>query len=253
MMWQAARAVTFDAGNTLLHCDPTPAEIYSRVLSRHGRSVDAEEVGPIFSSVWTEAQRRTPAGVDRYGSVPGGERAWWGAFVREVLYRLDHEARWEILLDELYHEFSRPSAWHSYPEADEVLRALADAGLRLAIISNWDSRLPVILDALGLAPHFDTVSVSSLEKVEKPGRAIFDRTLERLGVPPLRAIHVGDGPLEDYRGAADAGMRPVLIDRAGLFVGTDMVRVDSLWGLMDLVGENGRQASAGGGFACSTR
>jgi len=253
MTWQGPSAVTFDAGNTLLHCDPTPPEIYSEALGRHGRAVAAEEVGPVFVAVWAEVQRRSPPGTDRYGSVAGGERAWWGAFVREVLLRLDHEAPWEVLLDELYEAFSRPEAWRAYPEAAEVLSALADAGVRLGIISNWDSRLPAILDALGLTDHFDTITVSSLERVEKPARAIFERTLERLGVLPADAVHVGDSPLEDYRGAEDAGMRPVLVDRAGLFAGSGMVRVESLHGLMDLLVGGATRTQPIESATCSTR
>lgn len=92
--------ITFDAGNTLLYCDPSPAEIYSEVLSRHGREVTADEVKPVFAGAWAELQARTPPGIDRYNSQPGGEKQWWGAFLREVLVRLEHDADWRpILID----------------------------------------------------------------------------------------------------------------------------------------------------------
>lgn len=253
MTCQAPAAVTFDAGNTLLRCDPTPAAIYAEALSRHGREVTAEEVGPAFSSVWADMQGQTPAGSDRYRSFPGGERAWWGAFVREVLARLRHGAPWEVLLDELYQAFERPDVWRSFPEVEEVLIALADDGLRLAVISNWDSRLPDILSDLGLTRHFDVITVSSLEGVEKPARTIFTRTLDRLGVTPARAMHVGDSPVEDYGGALEAGMQPVLIDRAGLFADTRMRRVDSLQGVTDLVRGLGWARPTAGSVSCSTR
>ncbi len=210
-------AVSFDAGNTLLACRPSPPGIYARVLSRLGRPVSAEEVGPVFARVWAEAQLRADPGTDRYSAMAGGERAWWGGFVREVLTRLGHDADWREALDELYAEFTRPEVWHTFPGVEETLADLRRRGLPLAIISNWDSRLPALLDALGLARFFAVISVSSLEGVEKPAAPIFRRTVARLGVDPAAVLHVGDSPLEDYEGARRAGLVPVLLDRDGRF------------------------------------
>jgi hypothetical protein len=59
-------AVTFDAGGTMIYCDPSPGEIYAHHLSRMGRPVKADEVGPVFRDAWAEMQRRTDPGLDRY-------------------------------------------------------------------------------------------------------------------------------------------------------------------------------------------
>ena len=228
--------ITFDAGNTLLFCEPTPAEIYSEVLSRHGRAVTADEVKPVFADAWVELQARTPPGIDRYNSQPGGEKQWWGAFLREVLARLEHDAEWRPLLDELYAAFSNPAVWKVYPETHVTLEALHGRGLELAVISNWDRRLPEILDGLGLTDWFRTVTVSAIEMVEKPAAGIFLRTLERLGVGPGETLHIGDSPLEDYDGATAVGMTPVLIDRPGTFVGNRYRRIGSLDEVSELLG-----------------
>ncbi|NOZ78233.1 MAG: HAD-IA family hydrolase [Acidobacteria bacterium] len=211
------RAVTFDAGNTLLSADPPPPVIYADVLSRLGRPVSPQQVGPIFAEVWAEAQLKTPPGTDRYAVTPGGERAWWGAFVQEVLARLGHDADWMEALDTLYEEFTRPEVWEVFPDVLGTLDRLKRDGYLLGLISNWDSRLPVLLEKLGLASFFDAISVSSLEGVEKPAAGIFLRTLDKLGVDPVEVVHVGDSPLEDYEGARRVGLTPVLIDRAGQF------------------------------------
>ncbi|MCU0304520.1 MAG: HAD-IA family hydrolase [Thermoanaerobaculales bacterium] len=208
------RALTFDVGNTLLRCDPPPAEIYAAALGRHGRPVTAAEVEPVFAAAWTELQTRTPPGVDRYGALPGGERMWWGAFLREVLARLDHEADWRPLLDDLWAAFARPEVWRLYPEVRPTLEAARRRGLRLGVISNWDRRLPEILGHLGLTGCFDTITVSAIEGLEKPAPAIFERTLARLGVAARQAVHIGDSPLEDYRGAEGVGMTALLVDRS---------------------------------------
>jgi len=228
--------ITFDAGNTLLFCDPTPAEIYSEVLSLYGRTVTADEVKPVFADAWAELQARTPPGIDRYNSQPGGEKQWWGAFLREVLARLEHDAEWRLLLDELYAAFSNPAVWKVYPETHATLEALHGRGLELAVISNWDRRLPEILDGLGLTGWFRTITVSAIEMVEKPAAGIFLRTLERLGVEPEETLHIGDSLLEDYGGSKSVGMNPVLIDRPGAFAGKGYRRIgalDEVLGLLD--------------------
>jgi putative hydrolase of the HAD superfamily len=228
MKMNGIAAVSFDAGNTLLYCDPSPAEIYATHLGRHGRSVQADEVGPVFAEAWAEMQQRTSAGEDRYGSTEGGERAWWGGFVREVLRRLDHDAPWQPLLDDLYDAFCDEQVWKVYDDTFSVLDQLQAMGVRLAVTSNWDRRLPQILNALHLSERFEVISVSAIEGVEKPAREIFGRTLAGLDLPPASVLHVGDSPLEDYAGASEAGLRALLIDRKGLFAGEPYECVSAL-------------------------
>jgi len=228
-------AVTFDAGGTMIYCDPSPGEIYAHHLSRMGRSVEADEVGPVFRDAWAEMQRRTVPGLDRYNSAPGGELAWWGEFVREVLRRLDHDAPWEPLLEDLYAAFCETSVWKVFPETVNTLETLAARGVRLAVISNWDRRLPDILRSLDIFEIFETVTVSSIEGIEKPSSEIFHRTLARIGISEAETVHVGDSPLEDYSGAENAGLTSVLIDRHNLFADEQYLRVTSLDKILDLI------------------
>jgi putative hydrolase of the HAD superfamily len=229
------KAVTFDVGGTMVYCDPSPGEIYAHHLSRLGRTVRAEEVAPVFRQAWAELQRRTVPGQDRYNSVPGGELGWWGEFVREVLRRLDHDAPWEPLLEDLYSAFSEAAVWKVFPETTSTLEELGARGIRLAVISNWDRRLPDILRNLDLTHMFDTVTVSSIEGVEKPSPEIFQRTLDRMELSAEEVIHVGDSPLEDYGGAERAGLAAALVDRHDLFTGESYQRITSLDQILVLV------------------
>jgi putative hydrolase of the HAD superfamily len=228
-------AVTLDAGNTLLYCSPSPAAIYAEHLSRYGPAVTADVVGPVFRDAWAEMQNHSRSGTDRYTSTDGGEKAWWGRFVRRVLAGLDHPAPWRPLLDDLYDAFSKPEIWKTFPDTVPALKQLRGRGVRLAVISNWDRRLPTILDDLELTSFFDTITVSSLEGVEKPAPEIFCRTLDRLGVAPECAIHVGDSPHDDYEGADGVGIHPLLLDRNGLFAGDGYRRVSSLIEAVDMM------------------
>jgi putative hydrolase of the HAD superfamily len=229
------RAVLFDVGGTLIEARPRVAEVYAEVLSRWGRPVGAAEVEPVFASVWAELTQLHPMGLDRYSRLKGGERAWWGEFLRRVLSALDNPAPWEPVLAELFDAFSRPELWHVFPEVPEVLAGLRARRLPLAVVSNWDSRLPALLDSLNLHGYFAAVLVSALEGIEKPAPELFARAAERVGVPTAACLHVGDSPLDDVRGAESAGMRAVLVDRAGMF-GDGYRRVRDLRGLDDFLG-----------------
>jgi HAD superfamily hydrolase (TIGR01509 family) len=89
------------------------------------------------------------------------------------------------------------------PEALERLRSL---GLVLAVVSNWDAGLPEHLERVGLAHWFAEVVTSAIEGVAKPDPRIYALALERLGVAPARALHVGDHPMYDEQAAREAGM-----------------------------------------------
>jgi putative hydrolase of the HAD superfamily len=228
------QAVLLDVGGTLIEARPAVPDVYARTLSRWGRPVEAWQVAPVFKEVWTELTQLHPLGLDRYHHLKGGEWEWWGEFLRRVLARLGHPAPWEPVLKELFTAFAEPSLWRVFPEVQEVLGKLRSSGLRLAVVSNWDSRLPRLLEGLGLAGFFNEALVSSVEGVEKPGAEIFRRAASRLGVAVEACLHAGDSPLDDYRGAESAGMRAVLVDRAGIF-NNGYLKVADLRELYDLV------------------
>jgi len=83
----------------------------------------------------------------------------------------------------------------------------------LGIISNFDSRLFVVLRGLGIAEYFQTVTISSLAHAAKPSGRIFTQALEKHAVEPEDAVHVGDSLDEDVKGAQQAGLTGILVER----------------------------------------
>lgn len=92
------------------------------------------------------------------------------------------------------------------PGVREALAGLAARGLALAVVADWDYSLHELLREHGLDRWFAAVVLSAEVGVAKPDPAPFRAALERLGVEPARALHVGDD-IVDERGAAAAGMR----------------------------------------------
>lgn len=207
-------AVTFDATGTLFHA-PRLGEIYSEVLGRHGIEVAPREALGLIRLVWQELGCLSDPGRDRFTSHLGGERGWWQRFLERFCELLEAPPPTRFAAAELFHLFGRAEAWEVYPEVPEVLAALRAQGLRLAVISNWDHRLPGLLEDLGLARRFDAVVYSSAVGVEKPDRRIYARALELLAAEAGEVLHVGDRRLEDAEGAAAAGLQTLLLDRRG--------------------------------------
>ncbi|KAF7148993.1 hypothetical protein RHSIM_Rhsim03G0102000 [Rhododendron simsii] len=76
-------------------------------------------------------------------------------------------------------------AWHLCdPDAEKVFKALRTSGVKLAVVSNFDTRLRPLLRALNCDHWFDAVAVSA---------------------EPEDAVHVGDDRRNDIWGARDAG------------------------------------------------
>jgi putative hydrolase of the HAD superfamily len=210
------QAITFDVTGTLIHC-PRLGEIYSEVLGRHGIAVSPVEAGGLVRRVWQEFSCLADPARDRFRSDPEGAegaRGFWQRFLERLAQHLEAPAPSRFAAAELFHRFGTAEAWEVYPEVPGVLAALKERGLRLGVISNWDERLPTLLERLDLSPFFDAVVCSSEVGVEKPDRRIFAAALSRLGVLPAAALHVGDSPLEDVEGAVAAGMEAVRVDRS---------------------------------------
>jgi|SRR6185295_6149104 len=205
-------AVTFDVTHTLLHV-PRLGEIYSEVLGRHGVEVDAEEAQRLFSVVWEEFACSADPAADRFTSHPEGERGWWRRLLERICEHLGAPPPSRFAAAELYHRFATAEAYEVYPEVMRALAWLRLRGVRLGVISNWDHRLPDVVEALGLDLFFDAVVYSAKVGVEKPHARIFQQAATELGVEPAAVLHVGDGRLEDVEGAVAAGMRALHLTR----------------------------------------
>ncbi|MGV9276673.1 HAD family hydrolase [Streptomyces griseosporeus] len=113
------------------------------------------------------------------------------------------------------------AAWALFPDVLPALDALA-AGYRHAVLSN--SSLTVQdrkLRVLGVHDRFETILCAAELGVSKPETAAFHAACTALGLAPYEVAYVGDHPDIDGRGAAEAGLLSVWIDRDGARTGGD--------------------------------
>lgn len=211
------QAVTFDATGTLIRA-PDLGGLYREVFRRHGLAVaqTPSEVTRVIRQVWQELSCLTDGSTDRFASHPEGPRGWWRRFGERVAEHLGVATPTPFALAELYDRFAGADAWEVYPDAVPALARLREIGVPVAVVSNWDDRLPKLLDALGLEDLVDAVVYSAQVGYEKPDPRIFLAALDHFGAPdPERTAHVGDRLKEDVEGAAALGMQAILLDRKG--------------------------------------
>lgn len=210
------RVVFFDAGGTLIRPRLSVGEIYARRAADFGIGADPQALDAGFRRAFADAPPLAFPGVPP-DALLGREKAWWREIVRRAFAAGSSPADVsEAYFDALFEDFARPQLWEVFADVVPTLTALRRAGLRLGVISNFDARLLPLLENLGLAEFFDTVTFSSAAGWAKPDPRIFAHALTLHRARPEEAIHVGDSLDDDVAGARAAGLEALLVRGDGL-------------------------------------
>ncbi|MDX1650707.1 MAG: HAD family hydrolase, partial [Myxococcota bacterium] len=124
-------------------------------------------------------------------------------------------------LEDLIHDWqeaSHTSRVHAIEGARETLAALAQAGVRRALVCDTGLTPGRVVRAHlareGLLEHLEVCVFSDEVGAPKPDPRTFRAALEPLGAAPARCIHVGDLLRTDVAGARSVGMGTVRIRAA---------------------------------------
>lgn len=205
------QAVLFDAVGTLIHLREPVGETYARVAGEHGRAVRAAALQAAFPRVVRAMPPMVCTASDRR-QVEECERAWWRTVVRSVFDVADATPQFddfERFFERLFAHFATAAAWCCADGAAPALAALRARGLHVGMVSNFDHRLPPLLDALGLAPLLEVVVLPADAGAAKPDPRIFAYALGRLRVGAEASVYVGDDARDDIAGARHAGLHAV--------------------------------------------
>ena len=208
---KSLKAIFFDAVGTLFYLTKTVGDHYALVGNEVGLTLDAQQLDRAFYIAWERMPRRVA--ID--GPRENDDKDWWHELVELVLdqaahslSKLDRDNFFEVA----YEHFAEAGVWEAYPEVFGVLEKL-EPRFQLAVISNFDGRLRLILEHLGISKFFAHVFVSSELGADKPDPEIFARALKFIDLKPNQVLHVGDDVNRDWKAAAAAGLLIFKLDR----------------------------------------
>jgi FMN phosphatase YigB (HAD superfamily) len=207
------RAVTFDCWSTLIHeeAGSVPAQALQAALVAAARELrvelSAERAGEALTLAW-----RRHTHLWRRGLASGAvDMARWALEEVGVPSAAEHAPRLGAQLEAI----TGQATHRALPGAEVTLRALAERGVRRALIcdTGMSSGRSVrqFLDRVGLLRWLEVLVFSDEAGVPKPHPKVFHTVLEGLGVPAEAAIHVGDLRRSDVAGARGVGMGSVRI------------------------------------------
>lgn len=215
------KAVFFDAGHTLLYAHPDLGTVYAETTAALGLRLAPGRYVETFAPAFREASALLSASGE---TSDAHDYEMWKGITRRIYDRIEELRRvdFETWFQALYRRFGEAEVWRFYDDVESSLKEIRRRGIRIGVVSNWDSRLRTICDGLGLTRLVDFVVISAEVGVRKPDPRIFQVALEKAGVRPDEALHVGDLPEEDGEGARRAGVRPVLIERQKRLPGREL-------------------------------
>jgi putative hydrolase of the HAD superfamily len=128
------------------------------------------------------------------------------------------------------------AAWTTFPDVDAALTALADTGLKTAVLTNGTvEQQTAKLNAVGLRGRTGPVFTAEELGAAKPDSSTYLTVCTQLDVNPGAALHVGDPYELDVLAPRAAGLRAVLLDRADRGPYDEPHRITSLDQLADHV------------------
>ncbi|MGV9415489.1 HAD family hydrolase [Nocardia sp. NPDC003693] len=205
----AIDAVLFDFSGTIFRLED---ERFREAELTHadGRDLSAHEVADIV--------RAMTAPVEQFVELDAeGQYAWENRDLDPALHRaaylqvLERSGVPAFPARQLYELILDPLAWTPYPDTGEVLRALHECGIKIAVVSNIAFDLRPALASRGWDRYIGYFALSFELGAIKPDRRIFDAALDRLGVAPENALMVGDS-LEADGGATALGCEFELVE-----------------------------------------
>jgi putative hydrolase of the HAD superfamily len=186
-------AVTFDLAGTLLFPHPSVGAVYAACARRHGVEVEAAYLEASFPLAFKGGPKNEKPEV------------FWREVVQRCFGPVLPSALLELVFKECWDEFGKPAAWRVAPGALNAISAIRFLGIKVAVLSNADTRMRTVLAGKGILRQLDGVYLSSETGFTKPDPRAFAHAARELGGTCATLVHIGDSPEEDGAAARDAG------------------------------------------------
>ena len=154
-------AVFFDAGETLVHPNPTFPDLFATILRREGHDVDAETIRDRLHVVF-DRFRAASESNELWTTSPERSRRFWHDVYTIFLADLGIRDG-DGLVDIVYREFTDLRNYALFDDVPPVLARLREAGLLLGVVSNFEEWHEPLLERLGVRSSFAGRVIPSIE------------------------------------------------------------------------------------------
>jgi putative hydrolase of the HAD superfamily len=204
------KAIIFDYVGTLVACkgytmDESRLKLY-RALVAEGFDLEQEK---FLATYITAHEKYRKIRYEQFREVTNA--VWVAEAMRNLGFSVsEQDERMLAALNVFFQDFIDTLELRT---GAKPLLKQAQSECKIGLISNF-THAPVIYKSLrkvGIDGYFNAVVVSDANGWRKPSGEIFKDALSRLQVKADEAVYVGDSPIEDIKGAKDAGLKTVFV------------------------------------------
>ncbi|WP_413167320.1 HAD-IA family hydrolase [Capilliphycus salinus ALCB114379] len=209
------QVIFLDAVGTLFGVRDSVGEVYAKLAYQFGVVAEPHTLNKAFFQQFVNAPAMAFPGK-QLEEIPLLEFQWWEIIAQNTFKQVELFEKFEdfsLFFKDLYAYFETDKPWFVYPDVQPTLKRWKNQGIELGVLSNFDSRLYPVLEALNLAEYFTSVTISTQVGAAKPDPKIFTVAIEKYQCSPEKVIHIGDSFKADYQGAKAAGIQAILINR----------------------------------------
>ena len=209
------KVVVFDVVGTLVEPWPRVSRAYAEAGRRQGVELVEDVIAKRFAAAWRRQEAIDAAVQPAHATSRQREHQRWQGIVRDVFAGLADADTSDAIFEDLWQHFALPSAWQATAHGPELVAAALDAGLQVALASNFDERLFEVAAAVEPLMQAAHVFPSSELGWRKPAAAFFRAVERRLGMKSNELVMFGDNPELDVAAARRAGWHAVLLPANG--------------------------------------
>ncbi len=209
------KVIFLDAVGTLFGVKGSVGKVYANIAGQFGVEVSETAVNAAFIKSFAAAPPPIFPGV-KLEDIPNYEFEWWQMVALETFQQVgavNQFADFSKFFEQLYSHFATVKPWLLYGDVIPTLKSWKKRNIELGIISNFDSRLYLVLESLHIIDFFTSITISTEVSAAKPNKQIFIDSLDKHNCQAADAWHIGDSFEEDYQGAMAAGIKAILIKR----------------------------------------
>ena len=200
--------VVFDVVGTLLEPSPSVAKAYKNSAETLGVTLPEADISKRFSVAWEKQEFFDSQQRPAFRTSRRREYERWKQIVCEVFAGYTVA---EKIFEDLWLHFGKPSSWRPVAQGCQLLEAAREAGLKVAVASNFDERLLPLAQCVEPLIGIENIFASSEIGWRKPAVEFFRTVESRLGKDPRQLLLIGDDPRLDIAAAQTAGWKSIRI------------------------------------------